>query len=198
MGTRRYAGIVFFIMAVGMLAAPVAASADKTAEVGRHGSFVAYTNGVVADTRTGLEWIAGLDVDTSFHQAVAWVKALTVASGRWRMPTAVELRTRYRTPGKLGYQVSSATGGEEAVAFMKTHTVDLLVLDMVMPPGMDGLETYERILDLHPGQKAIIASGYAPSDRVKAMQDLGAGEYIRKPYTMEKIGLAVRRELDRK
>jgi hypothetical protein len=41
MGTRRYAGIVSFIMAVGMLAAPVAASADKTAEVGRHGSFVA-------------------------------------------------------------------------------------------------------------------------------------------------------------
>ena len=50
----------------------------------------------------------------------------------------------------------------------------------------------------HPGQKAIIASGYAPSARVKAMQDLGAGEYIRKPYTLEKIGLAVRRELDRK
>jgi putative copper export protein len=59
METRRYAGIVFFIMAVGMLAAPVAASADKTAEVGRHGSFVAYANGVVTDTSTGLEWIAG-------------------------------------------------------------------------------------------------------------------------------------------
>jgi hypothetical protein len=100
METRRYAGIVFFIMAVGMLAAPVAASADKTAEVGRHGSFVAYTNGVVADTRTGLEWIAGPDVDTSFHQAVAWVRGLTVAGGGWRMPTAVELRTLYRTPGK--------------------------------------------------------------------------------------------------
>jgi PAS domain S-box-containing protein len=112
------------------------------------------------------------------------------------IPEQVDIAVRML--GKLGYQVSSATGGEEAVAFMKTHTVDLLVLDMVMPPGMDGLETYERILDLHPGQKAIIASGYAPSDRVKAMQDLGAGEYIRKPYTMEKIGLAVRRELDRK
>jgi len=99
---------------------------------------------------------------------------------------------------KLGYQVASAPGGVEAVAYMQTNTVDLLVLDMVMPPGIDGLETYQRILDIHPGQKAIIASGYAPSDRVKAMQDMGAGEHIRKPYTMEKIGMAVRRELDRK
>jgi CheY-like chemotaxis protein len=103
-----------------------------------------------------------------------------------------------RMLGKLGYQVASASGGEEAVAYMQAHAVDLLVLDMVMPPGIDGLETYRRILDVHPGQKAIIASGYAPSDRVKAMQDLGAGDYIRKPYTLEKIGLAVRRELDRR
>jgi len=100
--------------------------------------------------------------------------------------------------GKLGYRVASAAGGEEALAYMQTHAVDLLVLDMVMPPGIDGLETYRRILKVHPAQKAIIASGYAPSDRVKTMQEMGAGEYIRKPYTLEKIGLAVRRELDRK
>ncbi|MDZ7599587.1 MAG: response regulator [Desulfobacterales bacterium] len=103
-----------------------------------------------------------------------------------------------RMLGKLGYQVASASGGEEAVAYLKGHTIDLMVLDMVMPPGIDGLEAYRRILELRPGQKAIIASGYAPSDRVKTMQDLGAGEYIRKPYTLEKIGMAVRRELDSK
>ncbi|MBR9982204.1 MAG: CHASE2 domain-containing protein [Desulfatitalea sp.] len=102
-----------------------------------------------------------------------------------------------RMLGKLGYQVVSAASGEEAVAYMQAHEVDLLVLDMVMPPGIDGMETYRRILKIHPHQKAIIASGYAPSGRVKAMWDLGAGEYLRKPYTLEKIGLAVRRELDR-
>jgi PAS domain S-box-containing protein len=103
-----------------------------------------------------------------------------------------------RMLGKLGYRVALASGGEAAVAHMQSTAVDILVLDMVMPPGIDGLETYRRILEIHPGQKAIIASGYAPSDRVKAMQALGAGDYIRKPYTMQKIGLAVRRELDRK
>jgi two-component system cell cycle sensor histidine kinase/response regulator CckA len=99
--------------------------------------------------------------------------------------------------GKLGYQVASASGGEEAVTHLQANHADLVVLDMVMPPGIDGLETYQRILEFRPAQKVIIASGYAASDRVKRMQDLGAGEYIRKPYTLEKIGLAVRRELDR-
>ena len=99
--------------------------------------------------------------------------------------------------GKLGYAVTSLSSGEQAVAYLQTHTVDLLVLDMVMAPGIDGLETYQRICEINPQQKAIIASGYSESDRVKALQALGAGAYIRKPYTLEKIGMAVRQELDR-
>ena len=98
---------------------------------------------------------------------------------------------------KLGYAATSLSSGEQAVAYLQTHTVDLLVLDMVMPPGIDGLETYQRICEIKPRQKAIIASGYSESDRVKALQALGAGAYIRKPYTLEKIGIAVRQELDR-
>jgi CheY-like chemotaxis protein len=111
------------------------------------------------------------------------------------VPEQLNIAVRMLT--KLGYRVATASGGEKAVAYMQTHTVDLLVLDMVMPPGIDGLETFQRIRELHPDQKAIIASGYAESDRVRAMQEMGAGAHIRKPYTLEKIGLAVRRELDR-
>jgi DNA-binding NtrC family response regulator len=64
-----------------------------------------------------------------------------------------------------------------------------------MAPGMDGLDTYRQILKFHPGQKAIIASGYSETDRVKEAQKLGSGRYITKPYTLEKIGLAVKVEL---
>ncbi|WP_155323247.1 CHASE2 domain-containing protein [Desulfosarcina ovata] len=103
-----------------------------------------------------------------------------------------------RMLGKLGYRVTSVPSGEAAIAHIRSGAVDLVVLDMVMPPGMDGLEAYEKILTVRPGQRAIIASGYAPSERVKAMQDLGAGSYVRKPYTLEKIGMAVRQELDKK
>ena len=98
---------------------------------------------------------------------------------------------------KLGYQVTSVPSGEAAVDMLQKHSVDLLVLDMIMPEGMDGLETYRRIISIHPGQKAIIASGYSESDRVMTLQQLGAGAYIQKPYTLEKIGVAVRAELDR-
>jgi CheY-like chemotaxis protein len=98
---------------------------------------------------------------------------------------------------KLGYIVSAVTSGEEAQAFINTHKIDLMVLDMIMPGGMDGLQTYRQIIEVHPGQKAIIASGYSESERVRELQKLGAGAYVQKPYTLEKIGMAVRRELDR-
>lgn len=100
--------------------------------------------------------------------------------------------------GKLGYRVATAASGEEAVAYMESHTVDLLVLDMIMGDGIDGLETYRRIVDRHPGQKAIIASGFSETERVRAAQRLGAGQYIKKPYTLEKIGMAVQTELPRR
>ncbi len=98
---------------------------------------------------------------------------------------------------RLGYQVRAAASGEEALEFLSRHQVDLLVLDMIMEPGMDGLETYRQALALHPGQKAIILSGYAETERVKEALALGSGSYVRKPYILERIGLAVRRELDR-
>jgi len=98
---------------------------------------------------------------------------------------------------KLGYSVTTAASGEEAVEYLKENSADLLVLDMIMSPGMDGLDTYKKILEIHPGQRAIIASGYSENERVKEAQRLGAGPYVKKPYTLENIGLAVRRELDR-
>ena len=98
---------------------------------------------------------------------------------------------------KLGYSVASVSSGEEAVDYMKDNSANLLVLDMIMDPGIDGLDTYKQILELHPGQKAIIASGFSETDRVKEAQRLGAGKYIKKPYTLEKIGLAVKEELEK-
>ncbi len=98
---------------------------------------------------------------------------------------------------KLGYRVATASSGEEAVAYMHEHMADLLVLDMIMEPGIDGLETYREILKICPGQKSIIASGYSESIRVKEALELGAGSYVKKPYLLEKIGRAIRAELDR-
>ena len=100
--------------------------------------------------------------------------------------------------GSLGYKVDTAAGGKEAVDYLKSHRADLLVLDMIMDPGIDGLETYRRILEIHPGQRAVIVSGFSETDRLRQAQALGAGAYVRKPYLLGIIGEAVRRELDRK
>jgi PAS domain S-box-containing protein len=98
---------------------------------------------------------------------------------------------------KLNYTVVTVSSGEEAVEYMQDHEVDLVVLDMIMDPGMDGLDTYRKILGLHPHQKAVIVSGYAETERVKKAQSLGAGAYVKKPYVLEKLGLAVKKELGR-
>jgi CheY-like chemotaxis protein len=98
---------------------------------------------------------------------------------------------------QLEYSPSAVSSGEEAVEYVKNNRVDLILLDMIMDPGMDGLDTYRKILEIHPGQKAIIASGFSETERVKEAQRLGAGQYVKKPYTLEKIGMAVRAELDR-
>ncbi len=97
---------------------------------------------------------------------------------------------------KLGYSVNAVSNGEEAIEYMKTNSADLLVLDMIMDPGIDGLDTYKKILELHPGTKAVIASGMSKSKRVKEAQRLGARQYIKKPYTLEKIGLVIKAELE--
>lgn len=92
----------------------------------------------------------------------------------------------------LGYRVETAASGEDAVAFMKKHDADLLLLDMIMEPGINGRETYEQILTLHPDQKAVIVSGFSQNSEVEKMQDIGTCLFIRKPYTLAQLGKAAR------
>jgi len=100
---------------------------------------------------------------------------------------------------ELGYSVRSVPNGEEAVEYVKANPdeVDLLVMDMIMERGMDGLDTYREILKIKPGMKAIISSGFSETRRVKEAVRLGAGAYIKKPYTLEKIGMALKKELQK-
>lgn len=95
----------------------------------------------------------------------------------------------------LGYMGESASSGAEAVKMCKESSYDLLILDMIMPGGLDGLSTYEAIKAQNPGQKAIIVSGFSETDRVKKAQELGAGACLKKPYTVEALAAAIHHEL---
>lgn len=96
---------------------------------------------------------------------------------------------------RLNYTATSVESGEAACEYLKNNPVDLVVLDMIIEHGIDGLDTYKEMKKINPSQKAIIASGFSETERIKEAQSLGAGEYIKKPYSLEKIGMAVREEL---
>jgi len=106
-----------------------------------------------------------------------------------------EVSTKLLT--SLGYNVSSVVSGEKAVEFVREKPQDLIIIDMIMPGGMDGTETYRDIVEINPGQKAIILSGYSETERVSEARELGVGTFLQKPVTKDMIGIAVRKELDR-
>ncbi len=97
---------------------------------------------------------------------------------------------------ELGYRVTTAASGEEALDLLaKQEPFDLLLLDMILGPGLDGLDTYREVLTRVPGQKAIITSGFSETDRITEALRLGVGRYVKKPYMIEKLGIAIREEL---
>jgi CheY-like chemotaxis protein len=97
----------------------------------------------------------------------------------------------------LGYRIAVVSSGERAVRYLQRQPVDLLVLDMIMEPGIDGAETFRRVREIRTDQRAIIVSGFAESERVEQAFSLGAGAYLRKPVTRESLARAVREELER-
>ncbi len=95
----------------------------------------------------------------------------------------------------LGYDVKTVASGEDAVSYLTLTQVDLVLLDMLMYPGISGLKSYEEIIKLHPGQKAIITSGYSESNEVLLAKELGVGAFIGKPFSLEQIGQTIKKVL---
>jgi CheY-like chemotaxis protein len=102
-----------------------------------------------------------------------------------------------RLLSSLGYRVTAVNSGRAALDRLKSQRPDIVVLDMILGEELDGLDTYREIARLYPGQRAIIASGFSETKRVKEAQSLGVGQFVRKPYTLSTLGKAVRSELDR-
>jgi len=121
---------------------------------------------------------------------------------------AEQLELGRQTLSRLGYRVATASNGREAVDIFKRRSglesgtprkrpFDLIMLDMVLEDGFDGLDTYREIVGICPGQKCVIVSGFAKNDRVAEATALGAGPFISKPYKVETLASAVQSELGR-
>ncbi|MCP4338569.1 MAG: response regulator [Desulfobulbaceae bacterium] len=98
---------------------------------------------------------------------------------------------------RLGYKVETVNSGEKAIDYLRYNTVDILLLDMIMTPGIDGLETYRQIIKMHSQQKAVIVSGFSESEKVLEAQKLGTGSYLKKPYNLIEIATILRAEFNK-
>jgi len=97
---------------------------------------------------------------------------------------------------QMGYKVYLVASGNAAVEFVRHQPVDLILLDMLMPPGINGRETYERIVRLNPEQKTLLVTGYSKSSEIQKTLELGAIGPLKKPYTFSQFGQAVRKAFD--
>jgi CheY-like chemotaxis protein len=97
---------------------------------------------------------------------------------------------------QLGYRAETAASGEQALQLLGQARYELVILDMLMEPGWNGRETYERILAHNPDQKALIVSGFSENNEVKRARNLGAGGFLQKPYAMRELARMVRAVLD--
>lgn len=95
----------------------------------------------------------------------------------------------------LGYKTSAVSSGEKAIEFVQKNRVDLLLIDMLMPPGINGRVTYERVKNIYPELRAVIVSGYSEDNEVQEALNIGAKEFIQKPYSMTKLSQAVKHAL---
>lgn len=96
---------------------------------------------------------------------------------------------------RLGYTVHTVGSGEEAIEFIKMKPVDLVMLDMIMTPGINGCETYQRIIRYNPDQKAIIATGYSSEADIHRAKKLGINHFVKKPYSLHELGQVLRLEI---
>jgi len=111
---------------------------------------------------------------------------------------SLQVRVLVRLLEVLGYRVTGVPSGEEAVRLVKEgERFDLVILDMVLENGMDGLETFKTLRRHVPNQRAVLISGFTKAARnVARAQQAGAGAYLRKPLTIERVARVVRDELD--
>lgn len=85
-----------------------------------------------------------------------------------------------------GIPAAVATGGEEALEFIKTDPPQVVVLDVMMP-GMGGIEALRQIMKLHPGIRVILLTGRGSTKEGIEGMRLGAFDFLMKPIQIEEL-----------
>jgi len=97
----------------------------------------------------------------------------------------------------LGYAVMPAENGEEALKiFENSHDrIDLVILDMVMP-YVNGGEVYDRMKEISPGVRVLLASGYSLNGQAEDIIARGCNGFIQKPFNTVELSRKIREIID--
>ncbi|MCX7823045.1 MAG: response regulator [Syntrophobacterales bacterium] len=96
------------------------------------------------------------------------------------------LETLIKRLRKRNMAVEAVPSGEEALAHLQNHPVDVVVLDVRMP-GMDGIQTLNAIKTTHPLVEVIMLTGHANVEVAVRGMDLGAFDYLMKPMDIDDL-----------
>jgi len=98
---------------------------------------------------------------------------------------------------RLGYKVIIAKGGREAIELYKENQpkIDMVILDMIMP-DVGGKMAYEKLKEINPDIKVLLASGYSLTGQAQEILDKGCNGFIQKPFSLKDLSLKLRQILD--
>ena len=96
-----------------------------------------------------------------------------------------------------GYTVSSVSNGQAAVEFIRTHSVDLMIVDLKMP-GMDGLEVVQVANQVSPETEVIILTAYGSTETAIQALRLRIHDYLLKPASPQQVLASVKKGLSRR
>jgi DNA-binding response OmpR family regulator len=99
-----------------------------------------------------------------------------------------------RALNAAGYDTESAGDGAEALRFARKNRYDLVILDLVMP-GIDGRQALRELLALRPSQPVIVLSCVADVTAKVEMLELGAQDYLTKPFALAELIARVKTRL---
>jgi len=97
-----------------------------------------------------------------------------------------------------GYQVDTAEDGRRALALLESGAAPEAILLDVMMPGLDGLETLRRIREAHPSVNVVMLSVVGRAQTIVEAMQLGAVDYLNKPFEEEELDIVLRSALEKR
>src|SRR5437764_4327646 len=94
-----------------------------------------------------------------------------------------------------GYKIGTAESGEACLEVLKTRTYDVILLDIWLP-GIDGLETLEKIKEQEDPPEVIIISGHGTIETAVRATKLGAFEFLEKPLSLERMLIVIKNAVE--